>query len=68
MGELVLWVTQAEAFNNMSGAQKRAYVAKRTTAWAKSRGLDIPESVVNYLLEEALQIFLKQSGEEPHAP
>lgn len=68
MDEILTWVAQAEAFNEMSGAQKRAYVAKRITAWAKSRGFDIPESVVNYLIEEALQIFLKQIGKEPAAP
>jgi hypothetical protein len=57
MNEILIWVAQAEAFNNMSGAQKRAYVAKRIRLWAKSRGFGIPESVVNYLIEEALQIF-----------
>jgi hypothetical protein len=68
MDEIINWVTQAEAFNNMRGTQKRAYVAKRITAWAKSRGFDIPESVVNYLIEEALQVFFEQTGREPKAP
>ena len=68
MNEILIWVAQAEAFNEMSGAQKRAYVAKRIRAWTKSLGFDIPESVVNYLIEEAFQIFLEQTGMEPHAP
>jgi len=68
MEEIILWVTQAEAFNEMSGAQKRAYVTKRITAWANARGFAIPASVINYLIEEALQIFLKQTGKEPYAP
>lgn len=68
MSDLIDFIAQAEAFNEMSGPQKRAYVSKRITAWAKSRGLNIPESVVNYLIEEALQVFLEQIGREPKTP
>jgi hypothetical protein len=68
MNEILIWVAQAEAFKNMSGEAKNAYVAKRISLWAKSRGFGIPASVVSYLIEEALQIFLKQSGMEPYAP
>jgi hypothetical protein len=68
MSDLIDFIAQAEAFNEMDGFAKRAYVSKRITAWAKSRGFAIPESVVNYLIEEALQIFLKQTRKEPHSP
>lgn len=65
---LLQFVQEAESFEDLSGAEKKKYVAKRLQTWAAGRGVKIPTSVINYLIEEALQAFLEKIGQPPAAP
>jgi len=68
MKEILQFVQEAESFNELTGSEKRKYVAKRISAWAAGQGCKIPTSVMNYLIEEALQIFLEKIGHAPYPP
>lgn len=66
--KVMAYIEEAETISNLSGEDKRKYVAKRLAAWAASKGYLIPESVINFLIEEAFQLWLKKTGQQPPAP
>lgn len=68
VSKVIACVAEAETFSCLSGVQKRRYAAKRIAEWAKFKGYLIPESVLNFMIEEAFQLWLKQTGNQPPAP
>lgn len=66
--KVMAYIAEAETISNLSGEDKRKYAAKRLAKWAASKGYLIPESVINFLIEEAFQLWLKQTGNQPPEP
>ncbi len=60
---IIDYVKMAERIAGLDSNAKRAYVATLLTDWAKRcLGFTIPASIANYLIEEALQIWLQRIG------
>ena len=61
-------IKEAEGYESMSAAEKRRYVIKRLAAWGTARGWTIPQSILNFLVEEAFQIWEARIGKTKASP
>lgn len=53
--KVIKLVKTADTYSHMSGAEKQTWVVDQMTSWAMRKGISLPESILHYLIEEAVQ-------------
>lgn len=66
--KIIGFVIEAEEILSLTGDQKRSWAAQQLQTWAQGKGYLIPESVINFLVEEAFHRWLEQKGNQPPKP
>ena len=57
ISQVMIYVVEAEHIAKLTSDEKRAYVARKLSAWAFTQGYTVPVIVIHWLIETAVAAY-----------